>query len=293
MSDEVEMIPIEQIRIINPRHREKKKFELVVDSIRRVGLKKPIQVSRRAPDEEGGPGYDLVCGQGRIEALVALGHKEIPAMVVEIAREDRLLRSLVENMARRLASPQALMVEIERLKGEGYTNVAIAEKLGVADTVVGGYLALNKAGEERLMDAALRGQIPLTVAMDIARSESPEMQRGLLKAYESKQLNGVSIREVKRIMDQRRFLGKHRGANPRERKKLTSAESLINTYRRQSEQQKLLIKKARLCEAKLVFTVTAFKRLLSDEHFVTLLKAEGLTQMPKDLYERLGTATGG
>jgi len=43
------------------------------------------------------------------------------------------------------------------------------------------YLALRGAGEERLLDAAVRGRIPLTVAIDIAKTESPEMQRELLK----------------------------------------------------------------------------------------------------------------
>ena len=51
MNEEVKMIPIEQIRILNPRHRDKKKFELIVQSIRKLGLKKPIQVSLRAADE--------------------------------------------------------------------------------------------------------------------------------------------------------------------------------------------------------------------------------------------------
>jgi ParB-like chromosome segregation protein Spo0J len=45
----------------------------------------PIQVSIRSEhDAETGPGYDLICGQGRLEAFMALGHKEIPAIVVEI-----------------------------------------------------------------------------------------------------------------------------------------------------------------------------------------------------------------
>jgi hypothetical protein len=39
--------------------------------------------------------------------------------------EDRLLRSLVENMARRLPPSLALMNEIERLKTDGYGNVEI------------------------------------------------------------------------------------------------------------------------------------------------------------------------
>src|ERR1051326_2856586 len=137
MNDEIKMIPIERIRIINPRHRDRKKFEAIVQSIRNLGLKKPIQVSLRTADEGQGPGYDLVCGQGRIEAFLALGHKEIPALVVEVSKEERLLRSLVENMARRFPPPLALMNEIDRLKAQGYTNVEIGKKLDITDTTVG------------------------------------------------------------------------------------------------------------------------------------------------------------
>ena len=134
------------------------------------------------------------------------------------------------------------MNEIERLKAQGYTNVQIGEKLDIADPTIGGYIALKSAGEERLLDAAVSGRIPLGVAMDIAKADSPEMQRELLKAYESKQLNQVSIRTVKRIMDQRRFIGKERDTDTRQRKTRTSAESLVNAYRRESQRQKLLIK---------------------------------------------------
>ena len=72
-------------------------------------------------------------------------------------------------------------------------------------------IALKKAGEERLLDAATSGRIPLGVAMDIAKANSVETQRELLKAYENKQLNQVSIRTVKRLIDQRRFAGKQTG----------------------------------------------------------------------------------
>jgi ParB family chromosome partitioning protein len=291
LKEEVIMIGIDQIRILNPRHRDRKKFELIVQSIKNLGLKKPIQVSRRSADEGDGLKYDLVCGQGRIEAFTALGHKEIPAIVVEVSKEDRLLRSLVENMARRFPSPLALMTEIERLKAQGYTNVEIGKKLDVPDTTVGGYVALKKAGEERLLDAAVSGRIPIGVAMDIAKSEGAEMQRELLKAYENKQLNQLSIRTVKRIMDQRRFIGKQRDTGTRTRKNLTSAESLVNAYKRESQRQRLLIKKAKLCDARLVFIVRALTKLLGDENFVTLLKAESLLTMPKYLWEKLGPKT--
>ncbi len=126
--------------------------------------------------------------------------------------------------------------------------------------------------------------------MDIAKTDGAETQRALLKAYEEKQLNQVSIRIVKRIMEQRRFIGKqrgNRGTNPQ--KRLTSAESLVNAYRRESQRQKLLIKKAKICESKLVFIVTAFNKLLTDEHFVNLLRAESLAEMPRYLHEKLNT----
>jgi ParB family transcriptional regulator, chromosome partitioning protein len=290
MSNEIKMIRIDRIRILNPRHRDLKKFDVIVQSIKNLGLKKPIQVSLRSAQEAAELEYDLVCGQGRIQAYIALGHKEIPAVVVDVSKEDRLLRSLVENMARRHHAPLALIREIERLKAAGYGNVEIGRKLDIDKAMVAGCIALKNAGEERLLDAATSGRIPLGVAMDIAKANSVETQRELLKAYENKQLTQVSIRTVKRLIDQRRFAGKQRDAGDRPgRKKLTSAESLVNAYRRESQKQKLLIRKARLSDEKLVFIVNAFNQLLADENFVNLLRAETLSTMPKYLWDKLGT----
>jgi ParB family chromosome partitioning protein len=281
------MIPIERIRVLNPRPRDKKKFEQIIQSIKNLGLKKPIQVSLRSAEEGTEPGYDLVCGQGRMEAFLALGHKEIPAIVVEVSREERLLRSLVENMARRLPSRLALMNEIERLKADGYSNVEIGKKLDVADGTVGGYIALKKAGEERLLDAAINGKIPLGVAMDIAKADSPELQRELLKGFESKELNQFAIRTVKRLIDQRRFVGKGRDTDADKKKSRTNADSLINAFKRESQKQRLMVKKARLCDAKLVITVTALGKLLGDENFFNLLRAESLADIPQYLQDKL------
>jgi len=45
----------------------------------------------------------------------------------------------------------------------------------------------------------------------------------------------------------------------------------------------LMIKKARVCDARLSFIVTAFNKLLADENFFTLLRAESLATIPKYL----------
>ena len=288
MNDEVKMIPLEQIHILNSRHRDAKKFVMIVQSIKNQGLKKPIQVSLRGADEGEGSRYDLVCGQGRIEAFQALGYNEIPAVVVQISKEDRLLRSLAENMARRNPAPIEMLAEIDRLKKEGLTLHQISARIDVDITTIHGLLSLKKAGETRLLDAALNGRIPVGVAVEIARTEGIEMQREMLKACESRQLTQNALRMIRRLMDRRRLIGKQRGNGPRTAKEnRTSADSLVNAYRRESQKQRLMVKKARVCEAKLMFLVTALRRLMADEHFVTLLRAEKLATMPKDIWSRV------
>ena len=289
MNDEIKIITIDQIRIINPRHRDRRKFELILQSIKNQGLKKPIQVSLRAVGETGEAGYDLVCGQGRIEAFIALGKKEIPATVVEVPPEERLLRGLVENLARRHPSPMELIREIERLKEKGDTIQEIATKLDVSDNTIKGLTALKRAGEERLLEAAVNGTVPLTIAMEIAKANTPEAQRELLKAFETKQLNGVAIRVVKRLMDKRRFLdqpARSEKAQPPPKNPPT-AERMVSVYTRESQRQKELIRKARLCEARLLFIVTAFHQLLACDPFLKLLQAEGLATMPQYLWSKL------
>jgi ParB family transcriptional regulator, chromosome partitioning protein len=198
------------------------------------------------------------------------------------------LRSLVENIARRHPSPMELIREIERLRGLGYTIEAIAAKLDVSHKTFTGLTALKQAGEQRLLEAALTGTVPLWVAIDIAKTDTPETQRELLKAFESHQLNRISIRVVKRIIDQRRFLGKDHVHDERpSRKGATTSERLVKVFKRESQRQQTLVRKAKITEARLVFVITAFNKLLADEHFRTLLRAESLTTLPQSLWSQL------
>lgn len=93
----IEMVPIDQIRVINPRFRDKRKFGQIVNSVHSVGLKKPITVSRRSVEHDGdADGYDLVCGQGRMEAYQKLGHTVVPAIIIDVPLAERLLMSLLK-----------------------------------------------------------------------------------------------------------------------------------------------------------------------------------------------------
>jgi ParB family chromosome partitioning protein len=222
-----------------------------------------------------------------LEAFMALGHKEVPAIVEEISKQELFVRSLVENIARRHPQPMDLIREIERLKALGYNAHQIGQKLDVSDNLVRGYLGLKNAGEERLLEAAVTGKIPIWIAVDIAKTDTLETQRELLKAYENKQLDYKSLKYVKGLIENRRLIGKQRGGKASGAKSKTSVESMVNSYRKESQRQKLMIKKAKVCDAKLGFIVTAFNKLLADENFFTLLRAESLATMPKYLSAKL------
>jgi len=282
MKEAIQMIPIDHIRVANPRVRDKKKFSKVVDSIRNVGLKKPIRVSPRSGSGNQEIFYDLICGQGRMEAFQALGHAEIPAIVTKATKEDAMLMSLVENLARRNASPLELVEEIERLKLKGHSNVAIGKKLDISDSMVSDLLTLSQTGEARLIYEAINGSIPLGVAIDIAKVDGPEQQREYLEAYQKNHINQAAIRTIRRVMTQRDVFGKRIGRTPKNGS-CRSAEGLVATLKKESLRQRLLIKKTTVCESRLAFIVQAMRRLCGDEDFLTLLRAEKLESMPKEL----------
>jgi ParB family chromosome partitioning protein len=107
----VRTIPVDRINVLNPRDRGRKKFSQIVGNIARLGLKKPITVTH-AGGSNGESRYDLVCGQGRLEAYIALGQSDIPALAVEAPKEDLLLMGIAENLARRKHSTIELVREI-------------------------------------------------------------------------------------------------------------------------------------------------------------------------------------
>lgn len=71
-----------------------------------------------------------------------------------------------------------------------------------------------------------------------------------------------------------------------------TADALVRAYRRETDRQKLLVKKASLAQSRLLFVVNGLRQLLDDDHFVTLLRAEAMHTLPRPLAERLGRAEG-
>lgn len=150
----VEMVLISEIDVLSSRSRNKRQHQEIVDNIEAIGLKRPITVRRKE-----GPGetrYDLVCGEGRLEAVRLLGETKIAAIVIDASDPECLLRGLVENIARRKPRPIKSMQEIGGLHKRGYSDAEIAAKIGASDSWVSMIVALLERGEERLIAAVNR-----------------------------------------------------------------------------------------------------------------------------------------
>jgi ParB family transcriptional regulator, chromosome partitioning protein len=281
----VEMIPVDRVVVINPRVRNKKIFKEIIANIAEIGLKKPITVTRR--DEPDGTRYDLVCGQGRLEAYQALGQREIPALVVDATSEDCLVMSLIENFARRQHRAIDLLHDIGGMKERGYNDIAIARKTGLTIEYVRGVLRLLNKGEHRLLRAVETGQIPVSIAVEIAGAKDEDMQNVLQQAYEKKLLRGNKLIAARRLIEQRRRTGKGLKINHSKRERTLSSTSLIRAFQEDVDRKRILIRKAATTRSRLVFVTEAMRKLLADDHFVTLLRAEGVDTLPKNLAARI------
>jgi ParB family chromosome partitioning protein len=163
----------------------------MVANIASIGLKRPITVAPRPgtdPTE-----YDLVCGQGRLEAFIELKQTQIPAIVIDADESQCLVMSLVENCARRQHNPIDLMREIGTLRQRGYSDRQIGAKIGVTGDYVGMIAGLLEKGEERLVSAVETGMLPLNLAIEISKTDAKGAQDALMDAYTQKKLRGRKV----------------------------------------------------------------------------------------------------
>src|ERR1035437_3537356 len=277
----ITLILIAEIRIVNPRSRNRVTFQSIKANIASVGLKKPITVHERALESDG-TRYDLICGQGRLESFRDLGETLIPAIIKDATEEQRYLMSLVENLARRSPSTTDLLREVKRLTAEHDKPATIAEKLGLDKSYIYGIANLLRHGEEDLIRRVEAGRLPIDTAIKIATGKDADIQQALSEAYENGTLRGAKLRAVQQLITRR----KGTKATKTTKRPLTGAD-LVRTYEHHTQQQRALVRRSALITQRLAILTSSLRRLLADDHFLTLLRAEGVRSIPDFLATRV------
>ena len=277
--EKIILIPVEDIHILNPRTRSQAIAEEIRQNIHSVGLKRPITVTpKRVP--KGGKKYDLVCGQGRLEAYIAAGENEIPSIIKDVSEEDAHIMSLVENIARRNSNALELLQSIKYLKEQGYGDNDIAEKTNLTKEYIRGIVRLLDQGVNYLVGAVENGRIPLYHALKIATEDDSSVQMALAEAYESGTLPGKKLVLAQKIISRRKHYGKSLAAPQRERSSV-SAEDVIAAYEKGAKEKKQLLAQSNYIRHVLAYTSAALHQLLNDVHFTNQLKAVGMHDIPQ------------
>ena len=168
-------------------------------------------------------------------------------------------------------------------RGADFPEIARRTNLDVA--YIKGIIRLLNKGEEGLLRAVEHGQIPISIAITIACSDDDAVQRALTEVYENKHLRGKALLKARRLIDLRRSRGKDmRGVRLNG---ALSADKLMKAYHLETSRQRIVVTKAKVCETRLLFVVSALKSLFQDEGFVTLLRAESLDSLPQYIAEQM------
>ncbi len=94
------------------------------------------------------------------------------------------------------------------MKERGADFSEIVRRTNLDISYVRGIIRLLNKGEEGLLRAVERGQIPISIAITIACSDDDAVQRALTEAYENKHLRGKALLKARRLIDLRRARGK-------------------------------------------------------------------------------------
>ena len=148
---------------------------------------------------------------------------------------------------------------------------------------------LLEKGEQRLLRAVESGQIPFSVALEIAEADDKGVQAALQSAYEKNLLRGRKLLMAKRLVESRRHLGKTLKINRNSRRVAPmSSDALVRAYQEDADRKRVMIRRAEAAKGRLMFVTEALKRLLADDAFRKTLQEEGLIDLPAPLVDRIG-----
>ncbi|WP_231578114.1 ParB/RepB/Spo0J family partition protein [Dickeya chrysanthemi] len=239
-SHQIVLVEISLIKISNPRTRNKFIHNEIKENIEKTGLRKPVSL-RKIKDKNFE--YALICGQVRLEALVKLGEKYIPAIVKDVGEETGYIMSLAENIARRNPRTVELFEVVRDMKSRGMSDSEIGEHLGYSKNWVNNITMLLAKGEQKLLTAVETRKIPLYLAVEFARSNTEESQQLFLDAYEKGLIKSRDVIKIRNILD-RRSEGNKGSKNieyiHNKNQKKMSPEELMDVYQENIDKHKSL-----------------------------------------------------
>lgn len=270
-----EEVPVEQVKVINSRDRDTTQFKMNVTSISELGLMKPIRVNDRFLEKSGF--YELICGEGRLLAHRELGKDRILAEVVTCSRKEAYLESLVENIARTKPGTMDFAREIRQLHDEGWSFEKIGRVACKSPEYIRQYIRLIEQGEERLIHGVEQGVFPITFALQVAFSESSQLQHLLMDAFDQGIVTTNNFAQARKLISQQ---AKQHKKRPDASKQYTVSE-LKQDIAEATKRKASFVKQAESKENRFLTLLSGINALWREAAVVDLLRQEGLNKRPE------------
>ena len=127
------------------QHFDAEAIDELAASIREHGLLEPLVVRRPAP---GADRFEIIAGERRWRASQKAGLREVLVVVKDVSPATAFELALIENVQREDLNPVELAEALGRLvKEHGYTQEALADRLGKDRTTIANSLRLLKLPE--------------------------------------------------------------------------------------------------------------------------------------------------
>ena len=268
-------VPIDQIKVINSRDRDLSQFKMNVNSISELGLMKPIRVNDKFFPRTGF--FELICGEGRLLAHKELGRTDILAEIVTCSRKESYLQSLVENIARTKPGTMDFAREIKQLHDEGWDYNKIGRIACKSAEYIRQYIRLIEQGEERLIHGVEQGVFPISFALQVAYSDSTQLQHLLMDAFDQGIVTTNNFAQARKIITQH---AKQHRKKPGSNKDFT-VDELKQNIAEATKKKASFVRQAECKENRFLTLLSGINSLWRSESIVELLKKESLHNRPE------------
>jgi ParB family chromosome partitioning protein len=269
-----EDIPVDKVKVINSRNRESEQFDMNIESIKQVGLLKPIRVNDRFLERTGF--YELICGEGRLLAHKRMNAETVRAEVITCSRKEAYLQSLIENIARTKPGSMDFARELKRLHDEGWSFERIARVACKNESYIRHYIKLVEQGEERLIHGVEQGIFPIKFATQVASSDDSRLQHILMDAFDEGRVTTNNFSQARRLVAQRA-----RGTRSKKVPKQYTVVQLRKDIADVTRSKKSYVREVKTKENRFMTLLSGINELWQDAELVEILHNENLSARPE------------
>lgn len=272
-------IPVEKIKVLNPRCRGEEQFQMNVESIDNNGMLMPIRVNDKFLEKTGF--YELICGEGRLIAHQRLGKPEITTEVVTCTRKEAYLQSLIENLARTRRPSMEFARELKQVHDEGWDYDRIGKLCCRSPQYVQQYIGLVEKGEDRLIQGVEQGVFPISFAVLVAQSDNANIQNVLMDAFDQGIVNCENFSRARRIIGTRLERVSQANGDGRKSRAGLTVTMLKKDICELTKAKDSFVREAESKENRFLTLLTAINALWQDQAFVRLVTEEQIQNRPE------------